>query len=75
VILTTAGLFIGFAIGLGFYLGAQKNVLLSESTSEPMYLVYKEHLGPYHQIEATIESVESWAKSQHIACERTSVNF
>lgn len=66
-----------FAIGLGMlifflylfqYTGAFKSVQVT-LTERPHYeIIYKNYIGPYHQIVQTIQDVETWAKSQGFKC-------
>jgi hypothetical protein len=65
--LATSALF----IYLYFYLGMTKPVVIDVGERGPFVMVYKEHLGAYHQINATIEAVENWAKDHDLRCELT----
>ncbi len=66
-----------YAIGLGMlvfalylfqYTGAFKSVVVSVDQRPEMNVIYKDYKGPYHQIVATIESVETWAKKNNLKC-------
>lgn len=58
----------GFAFYLANYLGAFKPVDISQESKEELYLLSLPHFGAYHKIVPVIETVESWAKSNHIDC-------
>lgn len=66
-----------FAIGLGLlifflylfqYTGAFKSVTVSISDRPAYQIIYKDFIGPYHKIVATIQEVEKWAQSQGLTC-------
>ncbi|RME17993.1 MAG: hypothetical protein D6797_01310 [Bdellovibrio sp.] len=61
-----------FAATLFFRLGGHKPVQLSQVSSQTSFLLlYKPHIGPYHQINATINEVEVWAAEKHLPCSQT----
>jgi len=62
---------VGYAGYLVNYLGALKTVKLSEGEASVMYLLGKEHVGPYHKIVPTINEVENWAREKKIDCTRS----
>jgi len=49
-------------------MGIFKNVSIRTEAQGPFYLVYKEHVGPYHLISKTIADVERWANTEKIDC-------
>ncbi len=64
-------LFLGFLLLSGYlyiYLGAFKGVqvLLVEESS--FHIIYKTHIGPYHEINHVIQTVEKWAQMQNFPC-------
>jgi DNA gyrase inhibitor GyrI len=59
---------IGFVGWFAFSLGFFKEVNLRIEQQGPLYLVYKDHVGPYHFISKTISDVERWAKTEKIDC-------
>ena len=61
----------GLAVYLFFYLGSYKPVEITQEKLGPLYLLYKAHVGAYHEIGPTIQEVEKWAKGQNIPCLRT----
>jgi AraC family transcriptional regulator len=67
IIATILG-FVGFFGYLAIYLGAFKTVELSEGDSGPFYILYVDHIGPYHKIVEKIQTVEVWAKNLPIGC-------
>jgi AraC family transcriptional regulator len=64
-----------FCATIFFRLGGYKTIEVSIKPLPAMYLLYKEHLGPYHEIEATIEEIELWAKTHNISCTETFGKF
>lgn len=58
----------GLILTLMVRLGAFRPVELTYNTRGPIKVVYKPHVGPYHQIVPTIEEVESWAKQNGEPC-------
>jgi len=56
---------------LYFYLGASRDVQISIVDLPPIHLIFKEHRGPYHQINPVIVSVEEWAKKNGVSCTET----
>ncbi|MCC7403536.1 MAG: GyrI-like domain-containing protein [Bdellovibrionales bacterium] len=59
------------AVYLYIYLGGYREVRLSETDSPSINVVYQQHTGPYHKVNAVIEAVEAWAQRQGLKCERT----
>ena len=66
-----------YAITLGFilfflyllqYTGAFKSVVINQDQRGPFTLIYKEHIGAYHQIVKKIEDVEKWAQENGLKC-------
>jgi AraC family transcriptional regulator len=64
-----------FTVTIFFRLGGYKSVDVALKAMPAMYLVYKEHLGPYNEIESTIEEVEVWAHTHNLDCSRTFGEF
>lgn len=62
---------LGFGIYLANYLGAFKDVDLSEATFGPVKLIYQDHQGAYHKIVSKIQEVEVWAKANGFSCAKT----
>jgi AraC family transcriptional regulator len=60
-----------FAATVYFRLGAYKPVKIEYSEYPELFLLYKEHMGPYHKINETIEQVEQFATLNHIPCLKT----
>jgi AraC family transcriptional regulator len=58
-----------------YRLGFFKDVKLEEISSYTFMLLYKSHVGPYHQILEDLQSVEVWAKKNKIDCEKTFGEF
>ena len=64
-----------FATTVFFRLGGHKTIEVKLKKYPALYLVYQEKLGPYHEIETSIEQVENWAREHHLACDRTYGEF
>lgn len=62
---------IGLATYLFFYLGVNKPVTVELDERGPFHLLYKNHLGAYHEIGPVINAVEAWAAEQKIECPLT----
>lgn len=62
---------IGYAYYVANYVGAFKPVEIKQILGQTFYLLGKTHIGPYHKIVSSIESVESWAKSKNLDCAQT----
>lgn len=56
---------------LFLYLGFSKPVTVEVSQFPPMTLIYKEHIGGYHKINPTIESVEKAMRDRGVHCSAT----
>lgn len=54
-----------------FYVGAFREVPISEAEKGPLQLLYKKHLGPYHKISTTLDEVEKFARDNGAACDTT----
>lgn len=68
------GFFLLFVFGVIysiFNLGVFKEVTISEGTYPELKLVYRDHVGPFHEIGEAIEKVEKWAKENNINCQVT----
>lgn len=63
--------FVVFGVTVFFRLGGYKGVYLEKTQSEPLYLIYREHLGPYHEINDVIESVEKDVLALNLPCPKT----
>ncbi len=50
------------------YLGFYQPVNITMATSGPYQMIYMDHVGPYHKILQTIETVEKWAKNMGLEC-------
>ena len=60
---------------LYIHLGASKPVTITIETEGPLYMVYLEHMGAYHDINWDIRKVEDWAQKQNLLCMRTFGEF
>ncbi len=60
--------FVVMAIYLYNYLGLDKPVSFNLERRGPYQLAFKNHMGPYHQINSVIESVEKWANDNSLNC-------
>lgn len=58
-------------IKLGFF----KDVIIVEKSMPAMTMIYKEHIGPYHKMLPTLESVEHWADENKIDCQKSFGHF
>ncbi len=67
--------FVALGGSLYFKLGAYKEVRLAEQIHGGFWMLYVEHLGPYHKIVPSILKVEEWAKTQSKDCSRTVGEF
>jgi AraC family transcriptional regulator len=56
-------------------LGVFKPVFIKVSSYPEMFLLYKEHVGPYHQIVHDIEVVEKWAAENNLNCQKSFGHF
>lgn len=63
----TLGLII-FFLYLFQYTGAFKSVDIAQDTRGPYTIIFKEHVGAYHQIVKKIEEVETWSRAQGFNC-------
>ena len=64
-------LIIVVAVWASINLGVFRKVKILDQTYPEMFLVYKEHIGPYHKILSTLESVEKWAIENKLDCSKT----
>ncbi len=71
-IFATVLMFMGRLI---YHVGYFKPVELAEKQIGPHFLLYKDHVGPYHKITPLIEEIEAWAKQQNIPCLQTFGRF
>lgn len=60
---------------LYFYLGAHQPVTVQIQPYPDLHLLYKTHIGPYHQINSTLVSIESEAKEHQLSCGKTFGEF
>jgi DNA gyrase inhibitor GyrI len=67
-VLTVLAMVIVLAIYLYSYLGVSKSVTVTLEPRGPLHLVFKTHLGPYHQILPRIQEVEAWAHEHNLNC-------
>ena len=75
LVLTIATLVVSLLTYLYFYLGINRPVEITLEDIGPLTLVYKTHVGPYHQIGADIDAVEAWAHEQNLRCIQTFGEF
>jgi DNA gyrase inhibitor GyrI len=66
---------LGLVTYLYFYLGASKPVEVAVQDKGTIYLLYSNHTGAYHYINATIEKVEAWARLNGVFCRQTFGEF
>jgi AraC family transcriptional regulator len=59
---------VGLVGTLMYRLGSFKPVVITEAIHGPTKVIYKLHVGAYHQIVPTIEEVEKWAKAHGEPC-------
>jgi AraC family transcriptional regulator len=57
-----------FFLYLFQYTGAFKSVTVNVDQRGPYAVIYKKHIGAYHQIVSTIEEVEKWSRTQGLKC-------
>lgn len=60
---------------LYFHLGFYKSARFHEATKGPLYLLYKDHLGPYFQISIVIDQVEKAAIASGLPCKTSFGEF
>lgn len=70
-ILGTLALIVALALAVYVYVGGYKPVQTEITEKGPYRLVYKTHLGPYHQIVPILEEVEKWARANGESCKLT----
>lgn len=70
-ILAIISLALSLAVYLYFHLGVYEPVKVAVERRGPFELLFKEHIGPYHQINGTIKEVEAWAKDHNTRCAQT----
>ena len=70
-VITVLSLALVLGIYLYSYLGVSRRVTVTLEPRGPLHLIFKPHLGPYHQILPTIQDVESWAHDHNLNCETT----
>jgi AraC family transcriptional regulator len=59
---------VAFVLGVYIYLGGYRSVDVTQAELGPHRLVYRTHVGAYHQIVPAIEEVEKWAQISGEAC-------
>jgi effector-binding domain-containing protein len=64
-----------FVATVFFRLGGHKDVTVQVKKYPALYFLYQEKLGPYHEIELSIEQVENWAHDNHLPCSQTFGEF
>lgn len=64
-------LVVSLATYLYFHLGMMKPVSVTIEKRGPFELLFKQHMGPYHQIGGTIKEVEDWVGDHHLRCAQT----
>lgn len=69
LIASTVAVFLGFAAYVFYYIGGYKSANFEFGQQPKTTVLYKEHVGPYHKINATIQDVETWAKNNQFKCE------
>lgn len=68
---TTAAILASIGGYLFYYLGAYKEPVIQEDSVPAFHILYKTHVGPYHEINPLIAEVEAWAKDNDIKCPQT----
>lgn len=66
---------IGFVFYVYSYLGVNRDVKIQTVERGPLILLYKNHMGAYHQIQPTITAVEDWAQKNNLLCPKTFGEF
>ena len=66
---------VSFLITVAIYLGAFKDVQVTEKPLKPLTVLYTLHIGPYHKINEKILEVEKWAAKNGVTCKRTFGEF
>lgn len=75
IVSVTFSLILLFMAYLAYHLGVFKPVTMDMGEFGPFHLVYKKHLGAYHKIVPTIETVEQWIKTQGELCTQSFGEF
>lgn len=65
----------GLGIYLFLHLGAFKEVTVEAQIFPALHLAYKEHRGPYHEINAPLSDLEILLKKNGITCKKTFGHF
>jgi AraC family transcriptional regulator len=60
-----------FAAALSYKLGVFKTVDVQDPEPQTFYLLFKEHIGPYHKIVTVIQQVEEVALGLNLPCSHT----
>lgn len=71
ILLFVLAAIVGFGVYLSTYLGAYRNVDISQMNQGPFKTVYIDHVGPYHKVNKEIEIVEGFFKNKGQPCART----
>jgi AraC family transcriptional regulator len=58
-----------------FNLGVFKKVEIEQGKYNEMVLLYKDHVGPYHNIGDVIKEIENWALEHKVECQKTFGQF
>lgn len=61
-------IFVGFSGYLSYHLGVWKSVQVERKQLPAYFLLYKDHMGPYHKTVTKIVEVEKWAEENKIDC-------
>jgi AraC family transcriptional regulator len=75
VLLSLLTVALGLAAYLFFYLGAHKTITVERQKYPELQIVYKSHLGPYHEITPKLLEVEAEMKKLGITCSKTFGEF
>lgn len=75
IVSVTFSIILLFLAYFAYHLGVFRPVTMDMGEFGPFQLVYKKHLGAYHKIVPTIESVEQWVKTQGELCTQSFGEF
>ena len=73
--LTFLGILVFIVVTMSIRLGFFKEVQFSYKDNLKIKVLYKKHLGPYHEILTTLEEVETWAQENKTPCPQTFGEF
>lgn len=71
IVLSFFVFFVSIIVVMVYRLGIFKDVQISEVGTNSFNLLYKDHVGAYHNIVDTITEVESWARQNNVPCDKS----